>query len=57
MTRKKQCSQCLIGKYLLNLDDRSPMCPYLACHDGKRCGMYRRMTKPCKQNKTQNMDK
>lgn len=30
------------------LDSRSPAYPYLACHNGRKCTMYKKLDKPKK---------
>ena len=40
MFRRELCSHCQTGKHSYELDSRSPECPYLLCHNGKKCGMY-----------------
>ena len=40
MFRRKLCPHCKTGKYTYELDSRSPECPYLCCHNGRKCVMY-----------------
>ena len=47
--RKKVCPNCERGKDSYELDRRSPECPYLSCHDGKRCSMFVKMQKQTKR--------
>ena len=48
MFRRKLCPHCETGKYTYELDSRSPACPYLACHNGRKCAMYKKLDKPKK---------
>lgn len=50
MFRKKLCPHCKTGKYTYALDPRSPECPYIYCHNGKKCAMYERLDEPKKQS-------
>lgn len=38
--KRELCPKCKTGKYTYELDKRSPMCPYIGCHNGKKCSMY-----------------
>ena len=40
MFRRKLCPHCKTGKRTYELDSKSPECPYLGCHNGKKCAMY-----------------
>ena len=40
MFRRKLCPHCKTGKRTYELDSKSPECPYLCCHNGKKCAMY-----------------
>ena len=40
MFRRKLCPHCKTGKYTYELDSRSTECPYLCCHNGRKCAMY-----------------
>lgn len=50
MFRRKLCPRCKTGKRTYQLDNRSPECPYLACHNGKKCAMYKKLDEHKKQN-------
>lgn len=50
MFRRKLCPHCKTGKRTYQLDSRSPECPYLACHNGKKCAMYKKLDEHKKQN-------
>lgn len=50
MFRKKLCPHCKTGKYAYELDPRSPLCPYLSCHNGKKCSMFKMLGEPKKQS-------
>ena len=50
MFRRKLCPHCKTGKRTYQLDSRSPECPYLACHNGKKCVMYKKLDEHKKQN-------
>lgn len=44
--RKNQlCTHCKTGRITYELDNRSAVCPYLSCHNGKVCSMYREIDK------------
>ncbi len=43
MLRRKLCPRCKTGKYTYELDPHSAECPYLYCHDGKKCTMYEKL--------------
>lgn len=45
MFKRKLCSRCETGKYTYAIDKHSPMCPYIFCHNGKECGMYKKLHK------------
>ncbi len=34
------CPKCKTGQDTYLLDNRSPFCPYLPCHNGKSCSMF-----------------
>lgn len=34
------CPKCRTGYEAYQLDSTSPVCPYLASHNGKECAMY-----------------
>lgn len=40
------CPKCQTGYDTYLLDDKSPFCPYIHCHNGKSCTMF----KPLKEN-------
>lgn len=40
MCKRNLCSKCETGKYHYELDQRSPMCPYISCYNKKKCAMY-----------------
>ncbi len=43
-TNKEQlCPICQTGKETYELDKRSPYCPYIACHNGYKCGKYKHL--------------
>ena len=46
MFRKKLCPHCKTGKCSYELDPRSPVCPYLSCHNGKKCSMFKMLDEP-----------
>ena len=48
MFKRKLCPKCKTGKYTYELDKRSPVCPYIGCHNGKKCHMYVKLEKPQK---------
>ena len=50
MFRKKLCPHCETGKYTYELDSRSPECPYLVCHDGRKCTKYKKAVEHKRQN-------
>ena len=50
MCRKKLCPHCKTGKYTYELDRHSPVCPYLSCHNGKKCSMFKMLDRPKKQS-------
>lgn len=50
MCKRKLCPHCETGKRTYELDKRSTECPYLLCHNGKKCGMYKKMNKPKKES-------
>ena len=37
---KLLCPDCKTGKQTYQIDKKSVMCPYIRCHNGKRCSMY-----------------
>lgn len=43
MKRRKLCSCCETGKKSYQLDKSSAACPYLYCHDGQHCHMYKEL--------------
>lgn len=49
MFKSKLCPYCKNGKKTYELDKNSPVCPYLYCHNGKKCTMYKKIDKPKKQ--------
>lgn len=48
MCKRKLCPHCETGKQTYELDKRSTECPYLLCHNGNKCGMYKKMNEPKK---------
>lgn len=48
MHKRKLCQHCEIGKQTYELDSKSTECPYLLCHNGKKCSMYKRLNNPKK---------
>ena len=50
MFRKKLCPHCKTGKCSYELDPRSPVCPYLSCHNGKKCSMFKMLDEPEKRS-------
>ncbi len=42
---KKICPNCLTGAEFYKLDRHSPECPYLYCHNGKKCPFYKPLSK------------
>ena len=50
MFRRKLCPNCKTGKYTYELDRHSPECPYLACHNGRKCAMYEKLDEPKKRS-------
>lgn len=45
MRRKNLCPNCEIGKNTYEIDGKTAECPYLYCHNGKKCTMYRKINK------------
>lgn len=45
MCRRKLCPNCETGRRAYELDSKSTECPYLPCHNGKECCMYKKMKK------------
>ena len=43
MFRRKLCPHCKTGKRTYQLDNRSPMCPYIHCYKGRTCAMYEKL--------------
>lgn len=43
MCKRKLCPHCETGRRTYELDSKSAECPYLLCHNGKKCGMYKKM--------------
>ena len=43
---KQLCPHCKNGKRTYELDEQSPMCPYLACHNGKTYAMFEKLKMP-----------
>lgn len=43
MRHKKLCPHCETGRITYELDNRSAVCPYLSCYNGKECSMYRKI--------------
>lgn len=43
---KQLCPNCKTGKDMYLLDNRSPFCPYISCHNGEWCAKFR----PLKEN-------
>ncbi len=37
------CPICQTGKETYELDKKSPCCPYIACHNGYKCGKYKKI--------------
>lgn len=50
MFRRKLCPHCKTGKYTYELDRHSLECPYLACHNGRKCAMYEKLDEPKKRS-------
>ena len=46
MLNRKLCPKCETGRDTYLLDGRSSECPYLYCHNGRKCGMYKKLHKP-----------
>ena len=44
--KRKICPRCKTGRDALLLDSKSPECPYLNFHDGKKCTKFVEMDKP-----------
>lgn len=38
---KQLCPECKTGQDTYLLDERSPFCPYLACHSGMTCFVFK----------------
>lgn len=55
MCKRKLCPSCKTGQYTYELDKRSPVCPYLGCHNGKQCPMYVKLDKPKKDSFWRNL--
>ncbi len=45
MCKRKLCPNCKTGKETYALDERSPECPYLSLHNGRKCSMYVKLDK------------
>lgn len=43
MKKRELCSQCAMGKHTYELDKRSSECPYIYCHNGRKCSMYKKI--------------
>ena len=43
---KNLCETCKTGLDSLKIDSSSVECPYISCHDGKRCTMYVKIAVP-----------
>ena len=43
MFRRKLCPHCKTGKHTYEQDPHAPGCPYLYCHNGRKCAMYEAM--------------
>ena len=50
MPREKLCPYCETGRYTHELDPHSPVCPYLSCHNGENCTMYKKLGEPEKRS-------
>ena len=37
------CPKCQRGKESYMLDNRSPFCPYINCHSGNECAMFKEL--------------
>ena len=37
------CPRCQRGKESYILDSRSPFCPYIKCHTGSECAMFKEL--------------
>ena len=37
------CPNCERGKESYILDSRSPFCPYIKCHTGSECAMFKKI--------------
>ncbi len=44
--KRKICPRCKTGKDTLLIDSKSPECPYLYFHNGKKCTKFVEMDKP-----------
>lgn len=45
MFGKRLCSKCAVGKYMRDVDEKEPFCPYLYCYGKKKCTMFKRAPK------------
>ncbi len=43
MFKRQICPICKTGLRMLELDRREPVCPYMGCHNGKKCSRFRRI--------------
>ena len=46
----KLCPTCKTGQDTYLLDNKNPFCPYLHCHNGKTCTMYKPIKNPINSN-------
>lgn len=46
MRKKGICSHCKIGKDSFELDKQSVECPYITCHNGESCPMFKAVEAP-----------
>ena len=51
MFKRKLCPRCEMGKYTYELDNRSPMCPYIGCYSKYKCPMFVKLKNPQKRRK------
>lgn len=50
MCKRELCRHCKTGRRTYEIDGKSDECPYIYCHNGRKCGMYKKMNKPKKES-------
>lgn len=43
MFKRQICPICKTGLRMLELDRREPVCPYMGCHNGKKCSRFKQL--------------